>query len=101
MSPANIAAFAQPSMVDVTINYHLDPKNGGSERVTPGTPSAYRRPVDAHVVQAEDVRGREQEFSLDKQGFEFWAHPPLDLSIGQEKVKEVIYPEIKDFLKRV
>ena len=57
-----------------------------------------------HVVPIEDIRGRENEFSLDKSGFQV-VHAPSQTTYedfnDEEKIKTKYYAEIEDILKKV
>lgn len=59
-----------PHVVNTTLNYYLSPARGGAKIYQPGAVSDKRRPHDAQNVQIVDVRGRENDFELDKQGFQ-------------------------------
>lgn len=60
----------QPHVVDTTLNYYLSPERGGAKLYRPGAVSDKRRPHDGRTMPVTDVRGREEEFKLDKQGFQ-------------------------------
>jgi hypothetical protein len=59
-----------PHVVDTTLNYYLSPARGGAKVYQPGAVGDKRRPHDAQKVHVTDVRGQEDEFKLDKQGFQ-------------------------------
>lgn len=60
----------QPASVSASVGYHLEPERGGAEVWCPGTVQDKRRPHDHQDVTITNIRGRESEFTLDKQGFE-------------------------------
>ena len=53
------------------------------------------------VVQIENLRGREDSVSLDKNGFHFFRHPAKHASFANDKeIQEEYYPESADFIKK-
>ena len=58
--------------------------------------------VEPHDVTVHDARGREAEFSLDKNGFQ-WVHwPSVEKDFTDDEViKERYYPEVERLLKEV
>ena len=57
---------------------------------------------DPHPALVHDVRGREAEFSLDKNGFQFVNYPSAEKEFdNDERIKEVYYPEVEKILKEV
>ena len=60
----------QPHVVNTTLNYYLSPERGGAKIYQPGAVGDKRRPHDEQKVQVTDIRGREDEFRLDEQGFQ-------------------------------
>jgi hypothetical protein len=65
----------QPQVLHTTLNYHLEVERGGAKDWCPGTVQDKRRPHEHADVTVTNVRGREAEFSLDKQGFEVGPFP--------------------------
>lgn len=67
-----------------------------------GTASIYRdRPVDSHDIDIQDFRGQENDFSIEKNGFEL---QKLDFAFDgwadDDRVKAEYYPAAADFLKK-
>lgn len=60
----------QPQALRTTLNYHLEPHRGGATDWCPGTVQDKRRPHEHQDATITNIRGREAEFTLDKQGFE-------------------------------
>jgi hypothetical protein len=51
-------------------------------------------------VTVRDVRGRESEFSLDKNGFEFYRNTAKEKDfLDDEKIKRGYYAEVEQLLK--
>lgn len=89
----------RPHVVDTTLNYYLSPARGGAEVYQPGAVSDKRRPHDVQKVQVVDIRGREDEFLLDKQGFQIIQ---LDTSIQDvEKDSDWKGQYFQDIMKQV
>lgn len=64
------ADILQPQCLTTTLNYHLEPERGGEAVWCPGTVRDKRRPHEHAQVTVTNIRGREAEFQLDKQGFQ-------------------------------
>ena len=58
--------------------------------------------LDPHYVVVHDARGRENEFSLDQNGFQFVNWPSKEKEFDDdERIKAVYYPEVEEILKTV
>lgn len=89
-------------VVQTTLNYYLAPKDGGVDSYLTGSAASYRRKFEEHPAEIHDMRGREGEFTLDRQGFQLHQHKiDLGLFSNDEKIKQRVYPEIEDLLKKV
>ena len=65
----------------------------------PGVP-AWNGIDDPHQVRIEDARGREAEFTLDRNGFAFVNAPSqLDDFYDADEIKAVYYPEVERLLR--
>jgi hypothetical protein len=63
-------------------------------------PETYERPYESHDVTIHDVRGDEQKYSLDKQGFQIYPHVSVEKDfINDEQIKAQYYPETEQLLK--
>lgn len=57
---------------------------------------------DVRVVQIEDIRGKEDEFSLDISGFQYYRHPAKHTKFTNNKeIEEEYYPESVELLKKL
>ncbi|KAI0373735.1 hypothetical protein BV20DRAFT_937342 [Pilatotrama ljubarskyi] len=57
---------------------------------------------DPHPVLVHDARGHEDEFSLDKNGFQYVKWPSVEKEFDdEERIKEKYYPEVEEILKKV
>jgi hypothetical protein len=88
--------------IDTKLNHYLDPKLGGHDHYVTGIASYYRRKFDERPVKIHNIRGREREFNLNDQGFQFYESPTVggDFKDNHRVVKEV-YPETVRLLKEV
>lgn len=86
------------AVVETTINY-FDLSN---ERVFyPGTAGYQRRKFDVKPIQIHDLRGREDDFTLDKNGFQvlkgLWSES--DVQDEPEHIQNVVFPETIEAVK--
>lgn len=93
---------APAHVVNTTLNYCLEPLQGEPSPFYPGTAGNYRREFNEQAVQVTDLRGSENDFSLDKQGFELRRHVCTEKDFADEAVvKDVVYEETAELLKKV
>jgi hypothetical protein len=92
----------QPKSVTATLHYLL---RGAEKPVRyvdepPTGAAGYNGVDDPHEVRIEDARGRESEFTLDRNGFAL-VRAPTDVQdfYSPEEVKSVYYPEVERLLK--
>lgn len=86
--------------VTATVSYYLQPKDGGDTHIYPGTVLNTRRKYDPREVLITDIRGREQDFSLDVHGFQFVDSASGFQDFGDgEKVKSEYYVEVAEVLR--
>ena len=94
---------AHPTRKDVTaeLHFHKDNEDGSPPAPTyVDNPKSYYRPVETHNVTIGDIRGREDEFSIDKQGFQIYPHVSQEKDfLDEEHIKSVYYPETEQLLK--
>ncbi|KAF2010134.1 hypothetical protein BU24DRAFT_357228 [Aaosphaeria arxii CBS 175.79] len=62
--------------------------------------TTYERPFESHKATVRDVRGRESEYTLDGNGFEFYKHTSEEKDfLDEEQIKSRYYPETEQLLK--
>lgn len=91
-----------PRDVTATFNY-FKPNEDGSPPAPSyvGRPETYVRAVNPHSVTVHDIRGSEDEYSLDKTGFEVFQHESKEKDFTDEdKIKDVYYKEVEEILKK-
>ncbi|KAL7621070.1 hypothetical protein AAE478_008382 [Parahypoxylon ruwenzoriense] len=112
--PSTIPSFAATGLatetataslydVDTELNYYKDPEDGSPPHPTyTDRPETYERPTSAHQVHITDVTGREAEFTLDGNGFQYHRHTAEEKDfIDDDHIKAVYYPETEKLLKDV
>ena len=86
--------------VETTINYYPP---DGPKVFYPGTAGYQRRKFDSKTIQMNDIRGAEDRYVLDKNGFQLvknnWTEVKVDDS--DQHVRSVVYPETVDMLKKL
>lgn len=87
------------AVVETTINY-FDLSN---ERVFyPGTAGYQRRKFDTKPIQIHDLRGQEDDFTLDKNGFRvlqgLWSE--ADVKDEPDHIQEIVFPETIEAVKK-
>ncbi|KAL9086250.1 MAG: hypothetical protein Q9159_004256 [Coniocarpon cinnabarinum] len=92
---------SKPHNVSTTLNYYRDPGDGSSPEPTyVGRPETYERPTEPLDVTVNDVRGHEQDYTLDKTGFQFFKHASVEQAFeDDDHIKCVYYPEVEQLLK--
>lgn len=95
-------ANANGKTVNTTLNYYLDPSKGGHTSYQIGVSDYYRRKFDIHTVQVHDIRGREDQFNLEKNGFQHLKHTSAEKDfVDDDQVRRVVYPETAQLIKDV
>ena len=103
---SHVETVTAPSKVLAELNFFEPPKDGSKAHNYMYTgPEPQRNFSDVpHVVSIEDIRDRENEFNLDKNGFQVVKAPSKTTHADfddDERVKEVYYPEVEEILKKV
>lgn len=88
--------------LDAKLNHYLEPSKGGHDHYVTGTASYYRRKFDERPVKIHNIRGRENDFNLDDQGFCFRESPTVGGNFSDpDKVKREVFPETEKLLKEL
>lgn len=82
-------------------NYYKDPGDGSAPAPSyVGKPETYERPAETRAVTVHDIRGEEDEYSLDTTGFQVYRHASRETEFAdEEQIKRLYYPEIEEILK--
>ncbi|KAI0771220.1 hypothetical protein BD413DRAFT_476455 [Trametes elegans] len=99
------ASVLTPVDVPTTLNYYApigeDLPYQYVEQPPEGTPPT-NIGLDPHPVLVHDARGHEEDFSLDKNGFQYVKWPSVEKEFDDdERIKEKYYPEVEEILKKV
>jgi len=92
----------RPRDVLTTFNYYKDPEDGSSpEPNYVNKPQSYERvPVSQQAV-VHDIRGSEDQYTLDTTGFQIVNHESTEKEFrDDEQIKTVYYPETEELLKK-
>lgn len=88
--------------IDTTLNYYLDPSKGGHDSYQIGVSDYYRRKFDPHAVKIHNIRGQEDEFDLETNGFQHVQHVSAEKDFNDaEHIKRIVYPETEQLIKDV
>ena len=86
--------------IQARINYFPD---NGHKLVFPGTAGHQRRPIDPRLVTITDIRGSQDNFQLERNGFQVvkgvWT--PIKLCQTHEDIQATAYPECVELLKKL
>ncbi|OTB08297.1 hypothetical protein M426DRAFT_316926 [Hypoxylon sp. CI-4A] len=95
------ASSASPYDVDTILNFYKDPEDGSAPHPSyVDKPDSYERPVDSHPVHITAVNGHEDEYTLDKNGFQYHRHVSNEKDfLDDDHIKAVYYPETEQLLK--
>jgi hypothetical protein len=87
--------------VDTVLHYFKPNADGSPPNPTyVDKPETFYREPDSHDVTVRDVRGKEDQYALDANGFQFYKHVSKEKDfLDDEKIKAEYYPEIERLLK--
>lgn len=96
-------ATSSQSTIEADINYFKQPASGeyGVQR---SNSAGYKcQEPDTHRVEVTDMRGNENSFNLDENGFQVVRgfDLPYELWEDDQKIKQQAYSEARDLVKRV
>lgn len=98
MATADVQLPVEPT----TLFYYLEVKDGGIIQTYPGTAFEKRRKHVPHSVDIKDLRSIQDQFTLDKNGFELVKNPTTEKDfLDDEEVKRVYYPQCQELIKKV
>lgn len=98
------AAVLTPHDVPTTLNYYQPIGDEAPYQYVYEPPTdkpSHNIGSDPHSVVVHDVRGRESEFTLDKNGFQFVKHESAEKDFtDHEKIEHEYYKEVEELLKK-
>jgi hypothetical protein len=101
--PASQAPQApQGRDVNATFNYYKDSADGSPPAPNyANKPSTYVRERLERQKVVHDIRGREDQYTLDTTGFQIVKHESAENDfVDDEQIKRVYYPETEELLKK-
>ncbi len=100
MTTSTITASTASNHVETKINYF--PEKGGTTSYTTGSATFFNRTFTATDVRVEDIRGRETDFCLEKQGFQLIRHQSRQDDFKDDgNITEFYFPETEALIQRV
>jgi hypothetical protein len=92
-----------PQDVNTVLHYYKPNEDGSPPHPTyVDRPETYDRPTEVHPVTVRDVRGRENEYTLDGNGFQIHRQSANEKEfLDDEKIKSGYYAETEQLLKDV
>lgn len=108
LAPRKMAAVAtlSPHDVPTTLNYYAPLENNTEapyNYVNEPPVGTLRSNVglDTQPVVVHDARGRESEFHIDKNGFQYVKYPSVEKEFDNDaRIEDVYYKEVEDLLKK-
>ncbi|KAK5800864.1 hypothetical protein VI817_003076 [Penicillium citrinum] len=91
----------RPHHVQTTLNFFKENEDGSPPAPAyVNQPQTYERGYVSLPVTITDVSGRELDYTLDAQGFQFYYHESIEKGfLDDEKIKRDYYPETEQLLK--
>jgi hypothetical protein len=91
----------KPRDVIATFNYYKDPEDGSPPAPNyVNKPGSYERVPISQQLVVHDVRGTEDQYTLDTTGFQIYKHESVEKDfVDDEQIKNVYYPEVEELLK--
>lgn len=100
-APAPTTTTAKPPSLHASFNYYLAAADGSPPKPTyVDKPETFYRPADTRVLPVRDIRGDEESYTLDTNGFQVVKHVSAERDfLDEEQIKRVYYPEVESILK--
>jgi hypothetical protein len=91
----------KPHHVQTTLKFLREDEDGSHLMPTyVGRPETYERPTTELAVTVHDVSGHELDYTLDKNGFQYYYHESREKDfVDDEQIKKEYYPETEQLLK--
>jgi len=96
------ASQAKPRDIVATFNYFKENEDGSPPAPTyVNKPETYVRPTAPQQVVVHDIRGSEDQYTLDTKGFQVVRHVSEEKEfLDDDQIKRVYYPETEELLKK-
>jgi len=92
----------KPRDVTTTLNYFKDNEDGSPPAPSyVARPETFARPTVPQKTVIHDIRGTENQYTLDTKGFQIVKHESKEKDfLDDEQIKRVYYPETEELLKK-
>ncbi|KAH8802956.1 hypothetical protein F5884DRAFT_491189 [Xylogone sp. PMI_703] len=101
MASSTVTTLENPKVVRTTLNYYIDSPNNPTAFAPTGA-AFFKREFNPKEVLIHDIRGREEEFALDQQGFQVCQHSSAIKDFtDRDNVKKIYYPETVELIKTI
>jgi hypothetical protein len=92
----------KPRDIVTTFNYYKDPEDGSPPAPNyADRPSSYERVPLSQQLTVHDIRGSEDQYTLDTTGFQIYKHESVEKDfLDDDHIKAVYYPETEELLKK-
>jgi len=97
------APKVEPRNVTTTLHYFKDNEDGSPPAPSyAGKPETFSRPTLPQQVTVYDIRGSEDQHTLDTKGFQVVKHDSKEKDfLSDEQIKSIYYPETEELLRKV
>lgn len=94
---------SKPPALHAAFKYYLPAADGSPPPPNyVNKPETFYRGVDSRVLPVNDIRGDEDNYSLDTSGFQVIKHVSAEKEfLDDEQIERVYYPEVESVLKEV
>lgn len=97
-------AVAQPQQMDTVpalLNYYVVPEDAERDSFFDGTVIETTRQYSGVPAQVANLRGHEEHFNLDTQGFQLVKHNTAEKDFANnEHIRDVYYRDVEQLLKK-
>ncbi|TAQ86193.1 hypothetical protein B7494_g5485 [Chlorociboria aeruginascens] len=92
----------KPRDVETTFNYFKDNADGSPpEPNYISRPTSYVREMDSRRLVVHDIRGSEDQYTLDTTGFQIYKHESAEKDfLDDDQIQQFYYPETEELLKK-
>ena len=89
--------------IEAEFTYYKDPGDGKPpHQAFIDRPETFARPAETVTKTVHNIRGQEDQYSLDKTGFQAVKHVSQEKDfLDEERIRNVYYPEIEELMKKV
>ncbi|KAH7322592.1 amino acid permease-domain-containing protein [Stachybotrys elegans] len=97
-----ISSVALPHLLNYRLEQVVEVLDDGTSITRIIKKTTYDRPFISHEVAIHDIRGEEDRYSLDGQGFQIVSRPATEREfVDDDVIKSSYYPEVEQLLKDI